>query len=232
MAAAAITLVLVVFVYGVLLQYPLAGKSRDKAVPLSPGKRLEEGARALSQGKFRLAVQELEAVEQVRNELPVPERKRLTQLHRQAAVLADLLSEALGDILHQAADLTELDEQEWYAVFRERYLGRSVVFDAFVRRDPGGKYYLDYTVFVRGRAARLDISDVHLLGALPLQKQERLLLGMRLAAIRLEPGGVWLVRFQPDSGVLLTDAGAVAACFSHLPDELNAVLHKQKDWVP
>lgn len=57
-------------------------------------------------------------------------------------------------------------------------------------------------------------------------------MGARLDSIARDEAGVWVIRFKPDSGVLLTDA-EVAATASPLPldDELQAVLRRQAEWA-
>jgi hypothetical protein len=90
---------------------------------------------------------------------------------------------------------------------------------------------LGYAFFVRGRPARLALGDLKLLPTLPLQRPQRLLFGARLASVRPENGGVWVVHFVPDSGVLLTDPDAVHAAYPLPTDELREVLERQAGWA-
>jgi hypothetical protein len=180
-------------------------------------------------------MQELEPAQEILAQHPdllsLAERRELTQLHRQAALLANLRWESLEEILQHAADLIHQDEQEWRRVFAERYRGKAIVFDAEVHGEGAGQYQIHYAVFVRGRQARLDLANLQLFKGLPLQQPQRLLFGMRLADIRLEAEGLWAIRFAPDSGVLLTDLGAATACCSQPEEELKDLVERQAEWL-
>jgi hypothetical protein len=194
---------------------------------------MQAGQRALAQGKFQSAARELRAAWEWQNahrdEVSLAQRRQLTQLYRQADLLSDLLSETLEEILRHAADLIP-DPEEWQREFAKRYKGKAVVFDAEVRPDPARQFQLDYVVFLDDRPAQLELADVQLLHLLPLQKPERLLIGLRLARVDLEAGGVWVIRFEPDSGVLLTDPEAAAACCLQPVEELEEVVRRQRLW--
>lgn len=234
--AGGITLLSVVLILYITLRSSFPGVNSVENDPAALARHLETGRGALSQGKVHLAQRELsDAVALARHfpaALTMSERRQLTQLHRQAALLAELLAEPLEDILRRAADLTDLDEHEWQAAFRARYRGRAIIIEDEVRRDSGGQYRLPgYKVLVRGKPALLELGDLQLLHKLPLENPQRLLLGARLASIERAPGGAWTVRFQPDSGVLLTDFGAAAICSSLPPAELRVILERQAAWL-
>jgi hypothetical protein len=232
--AAVPTLALVIGAYAVVLHAlnrpPPASAPGDSA---DSDAHLQAGRKALAAGRFRLAADELQkAVARLDSQ---PERRRgaegrdAAQLHRQAALLADLLSQSLGEILQLAVGS---HEEEWQAKFTQDYRTRAVVFDADVARDGAGQYRIDYDVRAGAEPARIEVGDLKLLAALPRDRPPRLLFGARLASISREPGGVWVVRFQPDSGVLLTDPGAVVACCPPSDDdELPALLRRQKAWL-
>jgi hypothetical protein len=196
--------------------------------------RLETGRQALGEGNFQLAVAELGAAQEMVRQQPAlltsEQRRELNRLHQQAELLSDLLTDSLGEILVRAAGL---EDREWQAVFTRRYKDRGVVFEAEVRRDAAGKYHVAYVLQAGAEPARVELEDLKLLARLPLERPQRLLFGGRLASIRREsPGPTWVVRFEPESGVLLTDAGAATAC--GLPaDEpaLAEVLARQKEWL-
>jgi hypothetical protein len=80
--------------------------------------------------------------------------------------------------------------------------------------------------------AHLELGDLQLLERLPLTQAQRVVFGGRLAGVRREPGRGWVVRLEPDSGVLLTDLGALAAC---LPDPdgppVQALRDRQVEWI-
>jgi hypothetical protein len=164
--------------------------------------------------------------------LSVAERRHLIQNHRQAACLADLVVEPLGDIVRQAADLHEIDAAEWEAAFRSRYRGKSILIEDEVEKQGIDSYRLRGTaVFVRGKNVRVDVANLQLLRALPLDKTQRLLFGVRLDEVKIEPGGQWVVRFDPTSGVLLTDLGAVRACLAVPEEEFRAIVERQASWL-
>jgi hypothetical protein len=193
---------------------------------------VQAGQKSLAAGNFRRAADELGRarglLEDRGSPADIAEHRRVVQLQRQAALLADLLSESLGEILQRAA---ELPEEEWQAQFEHRYQSHAVVFDADVTRDVGGNPRLGYHLHAGPERARIDIGDLILLAALPRQRPPRLLFGARLAAVRRETGGVWVVRFASDSGVLLTDLDAVMACCPPPIDEETVTLvQRQAGW--
>jgi hypothetical protein len=57
-----------------------------------------------------------------------------------------------------------------------------------------------------------------------------MLFGARLRDCTREEGGGWVIRFEPDSGVLLTDAEAAAACAA-LEPRLKETLRRQQRWL-
>jgi hypothetical protein len=130
-------------------------------------------------------------------------------VQREAALLADLVSEPIEDILRHAAGTTE---REWLADFARRYQGKAVLFDTLLQRQVGGGLHVGY-FFPGPDPVRLEVADVDLLRRLVLNQPRRVLFGVRLASVRLEPPGpTWVVRFLPDSGVLLTDPKAAGLC--------------------
>lgn len=230
--AALVTLMVAAGVLTILLPY-LPRLTFPASEPFRLADHIQAGQRALAQGKFQSAARELKAAwdwqKAHRDSLSLAERRQLTQLYRQADLLSDLLSQSLEEILHHAADLMP-DPEEWQREFAKRYRGKAVVFDAEVRPDPARQFQLDYTVFLNDRPAQLDLSDVRLLHLLPLHTPQRLLFGLRLARVDLEAGGIWVIHFEPDSGVLLTDPEAAAACCLRPVEDLEEVVQRQRLW--
>jgi hypothetical protein len=191
------------------------------------------GRRALGEGHFHLAARELNQAVQRRDQQPgllAPEEDRqLNQLQRQSDLLARLLTHSLQEVVQQGARVR--DDDEWEAQFNKDYRGRTVLFDDLVGPDPTGRPALtSYKVAVAGQKVRVALEDLTLLQALPLDVPQRLVFGARLAQCAREAGGVWVIRFEPGSGVLLTDAGAAAACGP--PDrEVLEVLRRQQAWL-
>lgn len=197
---------------------------------------LKAGREAFEQGKLRLAANELSAAEALNARYPdalgAADRRQLRQMNRQAQLLCDLLAEPLDDVLRQAADRSEVDEKEWQEEFDARYKGKAVLFDDEVRNEANTGYRLATYVFtVRGRPAQVALNDLQVLRGLPLDRPQRMLVGARLASVRLEPGGHWVVHLVPESGVLLTNMAAVQAAYPLPADELREVLDRQAKWV-
>jgi hypothetical protein len=196
--------------------------------------RMEAGQRQLREGNVHLAAEILRAALEARQRNPDAlgreELHRLHHLHRQCDLLARLLDRSLEEILQQA--LHHRDDDEWRAKFMD-YQGRTVVFDDVLRRDAEGRPVLTSYVVQAGEVkARIALEDLSLLRQLPLEPPQRALFGAALASCRREEGGVWVVRFEPDSAVLLTDEDAAAACCPPpLDADLRAVLARQAEWL-
>jgi hypothetical protein len=187
---------------------------------------LQQAGVLLAGGMFRLAAQELHGEP---TDLTTEEKRRWRHLRREASLFADLCTEPLEDILQHAAGVPE---REWQADFPVRYQGKSILFDTTVQRRADGKLRVLY-VFSRPDA-RLHVDDLELFRNLPLDQPRRVLFGVRLAGINLEPPGpVWVVRFQTDSGVFLTDGKATGLCCPGLnePDVLR-ILDEQAKLTP
>lgn len=236
--AAALLLVAGGIVTVVLLYLGRNGRNRDGTSTEGPAAvaiHFKAGREALEQGKLRLAANELTAAESLRTRYPetlsMAERRQLHQLQRETQLLADLLAEPLDDVLRQAADRSEVDEKEWQAEFDARYKGRAILFDDEVRVEAGSLRFATYPFRVRGRAAQVALMDLQLLRRLPGDGSKRMLLGARLASVRLEAGGNWVVHLEPDSGVLMTNLQAVRAACPLPADELREVLERQTKWA-
>jgi hypothetical protein len=232
--AALFTLAIVILVFTIwlgALRSPKAGVVEDAR------EHIEAGKTALAEGRMRRAVEAFDAAFKVRQLGPTPlsslEERQLRQWQRQASLLADLLSESLEEILLQAA---RSQPEEWLAQFAQRYKGagkaNAVVFDSEVWRDNTGKLRLRWELDAGAERARIDLGDLALLRARPLDKPTRLLFGARLASVAREPPGMWVVRFEEDSGVFLTEREAAAGCCPPpLDEELMKVLERQRQWV-
>src|SRR5262249_6274831 len=120
-------------------------------------------------------------------------------------------------------------QDEWPARFRD-FKGRTLLFDDVIRREPDGRHvFVNYQVIVAEEKAELKL-DLELLRKIPLG-QHRLLFGARLANVSRE-AGTWVVEFEHDSGVLLTDEGAAAALgLGPINEELRDLLKKQAIWA-
>jgi hypothetical protein len=232
--AAGITFILVAGALAALLL--TLTRNADEAAELTRHKKA--GYDALEEGKLRQAAEEFSAARELglrhADSLAPVELRALNQIQGETSLLADLLTESLSEILLRAA---RSPADEWEAQFRRRYRGlaqpNAVVFDALVRRDATGQFHLDWHLEPPpGESARLEIGELAVLQTLPLAEPRRLLLGARLGSIAREQNGVWVIRFEPASGVLLTDKRAVAAGLNvPMDDPLEKLLQQQREWV-
>jgi hypothetical protein len=232
-AALALTAVAVVFSHLIpaLTTAPAPPERPDDIRPL-----IAAGRRALRDEDFHKAADRFadarHRCDARPDSLSPAERRELNQLSQQAALVADLLSESLGEILQRHAGTRE-DERQ--AQFNARYRDKAVIFDDEVTRDPAGRFGLAvYEVRAPGEPARVELNDLTLLKGLP-PEPGRMLFGARLAGLeREEQGGhgQWVIHLRPDSGVLLTDEDAAGACCPRPLDEaLRAVLRRQAGWA-
>jgi hypothetical protein len=196
--------------------------------------QLEAGQQQLREGNVFLALSELNAAFEQSSQNPDAlddeERDHLQQLRRQTDLLARLLDKPLEDIVLQA--MQHRSDEEWSAKLAH-YCGRTVIFEDVLRRDGQGRPVLSgYLVRAAGVEARIALEDLTLLRDLPLDPPSRCLFGARLASCRREEGGMWVIRFEPDSTVLLTEESAASACCPlPLGKEVLDVLQRQKKWL-
>jgi hypothetical protein len=232
--AAAVTAVFLLLIYLIFLKPDHASPDpNSKAKETRPApERLKRAEKFLGEGHFRLAANEL--VSAPAEILSPRQTRQWQQLQREAALLADLCAEPIEDILRHAAGVAP---QEWQAEFPHRYQGKAFLFDVHLWRLPNGQVQADY-VLPGPNAARLEWRELEILRNLDLDRPRRVILGVRLARINLEPPGpVRTVRFQPKSGVWLTDERAAALCCPPLGDpalgdpEALAILKRQAQMV-
>jgi hypothetical protein len=189
------------------------------------------GRRALSEGNFYQAARELSAPGLLDGlDLSPAELRNFDQLRRQADLLSRLHGRSLQEVLQEALPLRTADE--WKARFHSQHLGKGVVFDDVVGRDKFGRPALTvYRISAGDERARVALEDLRLIWRLPIDRPQRMLFGGQLSDLAREDGGGWVFHFDPDSMVLLTDAGAVAACVGPPDAELLSVLERQKQWL-
>jgi hypothetical protein len=193
-------------------------RSADQVQEMNGGERLQgkiaSAKKALHEGSFSLAADLFNEAVRMRDawaEAVSPEESsQLNQWQRQSELLAGELRSPLEEVL-RAADESRNDEA-WNAQFKREYLNRRIIFDDIVVFNQDGQPALrNEMVKVPGVAGRVELEGLELLDHLPLQPPRRWLFGASLASLNQEPGAVWVFRFRPDSGVLLTDRQAVLA---------------------
>jgi hypothetical protein len=235
LSAGSLALAGVIAFYALLLGGLYGSKPGPAPGPQPIQAFLDRAREALAEGSFQSALRQLEEADSIRTQhaqvLSLGQDRDLSQLRRQASLLADLPSvQELSLLLGHAVAVRDL--QEWQAVFDRHYKGMPVILDTQVHRSADGQYQVGYTVFARGKQARLELADLTLFKDLPLERPQRVLFGARLASVRLEAMGKWVIRFDPGSAVLVTDEGVAAACSSRpLEEELREVVRRQAAWL-
>jgi hypothetical protein len=228
--AAAVTLVLVagglVLFFSLLSDRGATDRDGERKHP-SIAEAIATSRKHLSEGRFH------EAAELLQDARARGERHPdLGQLHRQATLLAGLLHMSLEEIIEKGQAQRAGQTKEWEAQLKT-YLGRSVFFDDIVQRDPDGTCrLLNYELTVAEEKGILKL-DLDLLRQLPeLRQPRRLIFGARLANVTHGAGKTWVIEFERDSGVLLTDEGAASILFlGPIDDALRDVLSEQARWV-
>lgn len=206
------------------VQHLSAAQAEERAATL-----LKSAADHIAQGNFDLALAELDAIaalpQQTNGQWSPPpfSAYQLTEI----ALYADLLDEALEELLAEAVDLPE---KEWERRFKKRYQGKAILLDTVVKRSISGAFVVDYLVESAGQKAQLHIVNLPYFEDLPADKPVRVLLGVRLAKFERIAPGAWSIYISPDSPVLLTNPQALAICCPALADvDTRLVLARQKD---
>jgi hypothetical protein len=234
LAAAVVTLVVIVGLYAILFQvlWP-PGEKTTQAEEVR--NHLVRGRRAIDEKNVALAVKELRAADglaELRPQaLPPGEVRQLRQLMRQVELLENLLPDGLSPRL---VEWRNLKEEDLPGVF-DRYRGKALLLDLDVSRDAAGQY--TYERHMGPEVPRLGLGDLRLLQRLPLAERQRLLFGCRMTALSRDntrrPDDLkrWLVSFDADSAVLITDAAVAEAAHLTVDPELRSLLDRQAAWL-
>lgn len=190
-------------------------------------RNLSAGKAAMAEGAWHQAAREFKNALRFSDRMSTADRKRLNQQQRQAAILADLLSDSPAEIARQSLGLPE---REWREIFHDRYAGRSLILDDTVHRDASGQYHQDLKITLQNLDMKYDLASVKLLQSLPLQHPQRLLIGVRLTAVRKGAAG-WTIELDPDGGVLMTDEEMLAGLSVPIDSALREVLKRQQSWL-
>jgi hypothetical protein len=238
--AGAVTAALLIAVFVAVMPYlsrPVANSqppSQPASVQLQ--EHIAEGQRALAAGNFNLALGEFNAALDLRDRQPdllaSKQQRDLIQLQRQSDLLARLHNQPLQELLKEA--LLTPRAEEWTLRFETVHKGRSVLLDDVVRRDAAsGRLVLAcYELRAGDEKAFVYLDDLKILQMMPLEPRRRLIFGGRLKSAAREERGAWVFHFEPESGVLLTDADAAAACWpTPLDAEAIRTLQRQAEWL-
>lgn len=129
----------------------------------------------------------------------------ILQAAEEAAILVQHSSRSLEEIMDEAARAE--DEKAWQARFNDLYKGRTVIFDS---------NEVKYRILARRgtnniRQGRIDIAGIRILESSPPQKgRSNAIFGARMASFTLEDG-VWVLKFEPASVVVMTHWKALRA---------------------
>lgn len=187
---------------------------RDR-IPEIVKKARTDGLTSLDAGRFDEAKQILNdaagAFDYLREN--TDEAKEIRQAALEASILADLVGRPLDEIIDRFAA-----GEAGKADFRNLDKGRSLVVEARVTSTPdqGGGYDLDFRVPVgpgpnpARPLGKLDVKSLDLLANLKPNLGETVLIGVRLNDLELTDG-VWWIRLDPKSGVLMTRWAALGS---------------------
>ena len=188
-----------------------------------------EGRSDLAEGNFALAVKTFHEAVQLRDNRPglvdPADRPGLNQLYGQSYVLAKRLD--LVDLLKKANEFSNAGD--WDEHFKEEFRGKTVVFDDIVYVDREDRLGLREGSEPRWKKVRgrVVLDDLKLLKH--LEKPKRWIFGARLLSCK-GSAEEWEIRFEPDSGVLLTDREALIKWKPELRQdpELPELLRRQE----
>jgi hypothetical protein len=199
--------------------------------------RLAAGKAAFHEGSYALALEKLTDAHRLRERDPAAltddEKHQLNRLYWECELYAklvkrDIAERVLADLRTEAG--LHLNPQDWDAYFRQNYRGKTVIFDVTVPLDKTRNGVVDRGNKVNGR---IRVEDLQLLGYLPAPPR-RWIFGARLASVQDDAFWGWLIRLEPDSGVLLTDRQALVSWNPSLAKdaELDEILQRQRDKLP
>ncbi len=161
-----------------------------------------EGLKALQEGQFDVAKKKLRIAARAFEELEDDRAAKARQYAEEAALVADLASTSVEEIVEAVA--TRTDGSEWFQHSLNK--GRSVIIDAHIASLPreGRGYGLDYQIFASGKHGIIDLSGFQLFEDRNYKIDSPVTFGGRLADVTLGDDGLWRVRLDPDSGVFIS----------------------------
>ncbi|MEO6809643.1 MAG: hypothetical protein ABI353_11080, partial [Isosphaeraceae bacterium] len=190
-------------------------RERRQNLPQVAEVNQREGMEALERGDYSLAKDRLRKAANALTELRDDEAGKVRQAAGEAAIFADQVGEKLEDLIDTAAYKSE----EWPDLFDRKYRGRSVLLEGTLkeRRDHEPGFELDYRIVGDGKAPKtgwVDLTDLAIFEGGAAKAGQKVTFGARLASITLDDRGEFRMRFEPESGVFMTNVKALKA----LPD--------------
>jgi hypothetical protein len=170
-----------------------------------------DGLVALELGDFDIAKSKLARAARALEELGDEDAPKIRQNAKEAAILADLASSSLEEIVEDVAT-----REQGPSNFTTLYKGRSVLLEAKIAAlpDPNGAhgYELDYLILggagSRPKRGRIDLIGFRLFADAGPKVGDTVTFGGRLQAVTLGDDGVWRVLLAPDSGVRIVSTQA------------------------
>jgi hypothetical protein len=221
----------VILIIGLTIRVQIRQNYRDR-IPEIVKKARTDGLTSLDAGHFDEAKQILtegsEAFDYLRDDSD--DAQAVRQAAKEASILADLVGRPLDEIIDRFAA-----GEAGKADFRTLEKGRSIVVEARVTGTPdmGEGYDLDFRVPVgpgptpARPLGKLDVKNLELLTNLKPNLGETVLIGVRLSDLELIDG-VWSIRLDPKSGVLMTRWAALQAIGWPVTDRAGDVSEDDK----
>jgi hypothetical protein len=158
------------------------------------------GLSALKNGVFDVAKQKLATAADALESLGDDDAASIRQSADEAAILADLSSLSMEEIVEEVAT-----KEDGPSRFETLYQGRAVILDAEIEDVTDGVPILTYRIIAgtgpRPKTGFVDLTGFRLIA--DRKKGDHVTFGARLASITLGDDGRWAVAFQPKSGVYL-----------------------------
>lgn len=203
----------VTVVISLTIYFQIRQRHREKLPQLAQLGRTQ-GMELLKSGKFdeakKILADAASAYAEMNDRTEVA--REIQQASREAAILADLVGRPLEEILDRYAA-----GGEGKAEFESLEKDRSIIIESRITSTPdnGGVYDIDYRIAVgpgpdsARPLGRLDLSSLILLKNLKPELGDQLLIGLRIQGFELTDSQ-WLVKVDPQSGVLMTNWDALA----------------------
>ena len=200
--------------------YLVMRKATLQELPHVAELNFNEGKEALEAGRFDEAKLKLGRAAKAYSQLGLRDETaaEAVRLADEAAILSDLDRDTPEEIVEEVARLDEVEAQRKFDAFHK---DRTILVEDVVEAVEGGTVRLRRLILVgRGpvpaKIGRLDLTDFKLLKDKDLKPGDSLIFGAKLQSIRLE-GREWRLKLEPDSGVWMSNAKALAIGLQEAP---------------
>lgn len=189
----------VVGIVAITIGLTLHRQRRQNLPRIAETNRLQ-GLAALKNGVVDVAKQKLAIAASALESLGDAEAASVRQSADEAAILADLASLSVEEIVEEVAT-----KEDGPSRFETLYQGRALILDAEIEDEVDGVPSLTYRIIAgtgpKPKTGFLDLAGFHLLA--DRKKGDHVTFGARLASIKLRDDGRWAVALQPKSGVYI-----------------------------